>query len=75
MCEDLQVPFLGSLPLDPKIARYSDEGKNFIMELPDSPSVFALNNIVESMLLNMFMVAFIAFCFSGLIKECERITA
>lgn len=51
MCEDLQVPFLGSLPLDPKIARCSDEGKNFIMELPDSPAVLALNNIVESMFL------------------------
>lgn len=48
MCEDLEVPFLGSLPLDPKIARCSDEGKNFIMELPDSPAVKALNNIVES---------------------------
>lgn len=48
MCKDLDVPFLGSLPLDPRIARCSDEGNNFITELEDSPAVKALNNIVES---------------------------
>lgn len=70
MCEDLQVPFLGSLPLDPKIARCSDEGKNFIRELPDSPVVLALNTIVESMLLFSWMHLFL-FHFSGLMKKCD----
>lgn len=48
MCEDLKTPFLGSLPLDPKIARCCDEGKDFITELPDSPVIKALNDIVDS---------------------------
>ncbi|EFA00451.1 cytosolic Fe-S cluster assembly factor Nubp1 homolog [Tribolium castaneum] len=46
MCEDLKVPFLGSLPLDPTIARYCDEGRDFVGDLPNSPAVDALNGIV-----------------------------
>jgi len=49
MCEDLHVPFLGSLPLDPKLARCCDEGKDYLTELPDSPAVKALNQIVKKM--------------------------
>lgn len=72
MCEDLEVPFLGSLPLDPKIARCSDEGNNFMTELPDSPAVKALNNIVESMLYKMWIQIIIQhFYFPGLIKKCR----
>lgn len=63
MCKDLDVPFLGSLPLDPRIARCSDEGKNFMAELPDSPAVLALNNIVESMFLKIFIATFFTSCF------------
>lgn len=37
MCSDLKVPFLGSLPLDPLIARCCDEGENFLEKVPDSP--------------------------------------
>lgn len=48
MCQDLDVPYLGSLPLDPKIARCCDEGKDFITELPNSPAVQSLNGIVTS---------------------------
>lgn len=33
MCEELKVPFLGSLPLDPRIARCCDEGKDFVTVL------------------------------------------
>lgn len=48
MCLDLDVPFLGSLPLDPKIARCCDEGKDFLTDLPDSPAVLALKDIIKS---------------------------
>lgn len=48
MCDDLKVPFLGSLPIDPVIARYCDEGKDFINEFPESSSVKVLNEIAES---------------------------
>lgn len=47
MCLDLGVPFLGSLPLDSKIARCCDEGKDFLTELPDSFAVLALKDIVK----------------------------
>lgn len=49
MCIDLNVPFLGTIPLDPRIARCCDEGKDFINELPDTPAVEALNKIVKRM--------------------------
>lgn len=49
MCEELDVPFLGSLPLDPKVARCCDEGKNFFEEVPDSPVVKALEEIVKKL--------------------------
>lgn len=48
MCADLNVTFLGSLPLDPKLARCCDEGKDFISEMPDSPAVTNLKVIIES---------------------------
>ncbi|KAK7871285.1 hypothetical protein R5R35_007565 [Gryllus longicercus] len=38
MCEELDVPFLGKLPLDPQLARACDEGRNFLSELPDTPT-------------------------------------
>lgn len=49
MCTDMNVNFLGSLPVDPKIARCCDEGKDFISELPDSPAVKSLDDILKSM--------------------------
>lgn len=49
MCEDLGVPFLGSLPLDPLLARYCDEGKDYLTELPDNTATKALREIIESM--------------------------
>lgn len=50
MCEELKVPFLGSLPLDPRIARCCDEGKDFVTELADSPALKASHEIVKRLL-------------------------
>ncbi|KAK0055502.1 cytosolic Fe-S cluster assembly factor nubp1 [Biomphalaria pfeifferi] len=47
MAETLGEKFLGSLPLDPRIAKCCDEGKSFIEEVPDSSAVTAFMNIVE----------------------------
>lgn len=63
MCEELKVPFLGSLPLDPRIARCCDEGKDFITELPDSPAVKSLNNIVESKIFVMYLFLLLTIIF------------
>lgn len=50
MCEELNVTYLGNLPLDPKIARCCDEGKDFVTELPNSPALKSLNEILDSKL-------------------------
>ncbi|XP_075978675.1 NUBP iron-sulfur cluster assembly factor 1 isoform X1 [Anticarsia gemmatalis] len=47
MCSELDVPLLGSLPLDPVLARCCDDGRDFLTELPNSPAVVALKAIVE----------------------------
>ncbi|CAG5130723.1 unnamed protein product [Candidula unifasciata] len=47
MAENLGERFLGTLPLDPRIAKCCDEGKSFIDEIPDSPAVAAFKSIVE----------------------------
>lgn len=49
MCDQLGVTFLGSLPLDPKVAKCCDEGRNFFDELPDSPVVKSVQEIVQKL--------------------------
>lgn len=41
------VPFLGSIPLDPRVCEASDFGHPFIMEHPDSSAAKAFMEIVE----------------------------
>lgn len=48
MCAELGVALLGSLPLDPVLARCCDAGTDFLLELPASPAVTALRSIVAS---------------------------
>lgn len=45
--KELRVPFLGSVPVDPKIVDKSDEGSPFILEYRDSTVGKAFNEIVE----------------------------
>lgn len=47
MCEDMDVNFLGSLPLDPRIGKCCDDGKSFLRELPDSPATQAFRSIIK----------------------------
>lgn len=47
IAEELKVPFLGSIPLDPRVSGDSDEGKPFILEHRDSPTAKAFMEIVE----------------------------
>lgn len=46
MCKEMDVKFLGKLPLDPRITRCCDEGKNFLEEFETSPSVSSIKEIV-----------------------------
>lgn len=47
MCIELKVPFLGSIPVDPRLARCCDEGVDFLTDMPDSPTVKNLKQIVQ----------------------------
>ncbi len=47
IAEDLSVPFLGSIPIDPEICRDSDNGTPFITEHVDSPATKAFTEIVK----------------------------
>lgn len=58
MSKDLNVEFLGSIPLDPLLARCCDEGKNFLTEMPNSPTVSALNDICKRKILMYFIMEY-----------------
>ena len=46
---ELGLPFLGRIPLDPRIVVGGDAGKPFVLEHPDSPAAAAFARIVEEM--------------------------
>ena len=48
MAADMEVPFLGKVPLDPRIGRCCDEGKSFLSEVPESPAADAYKQIIQS---------------------------
>jgi hypothetical protein len=43
------VPFLGAVPLDPRIAKCCDFGQSFVDEFPDSAATKAFLSIVDRM--------------------------
>lgn len=42
------IPFLGAIPLDPRIGKSCDQGISFLEEYPDSPATKAYAGIVDS---------------------------
>lgn len=48
MAEEMKIPYLGNLPIDPLIARSCDEGSNPIEEHPQSLTVLNLKSIISS---------------------------
>ena len=58
MCVDMGVPFLGKVPLDPRLARACDEGVNYLAENPDAIAAQSLNKIVASFFSLLFKFAF-----------------
>ncbi|WP_455391795.1 P-loop NTPase [[Eubacterium] cellulosolvens] len=45
--KDLSVPFLGRIPIDPKIVETGDSGKPFVLEYSQSKSVVVFEGIVD----------------------------
>jgi len=47
IADDMSIPYLGSIPLDPKICNDSDHGLSFIVENKTSPATKAFAEIVK----------------------------
>ena len=47
--KELGIPFLGRIPLDPRIVVGGDAGKPFVLEHPDSPAAKAFREVVARM--------------------------
>jgi len=47
--EDLGVPFLGAIPLDPEMVKAGDEGRPVILQNADSPTLKAVNEVMENL--------------------------
>nr|KAF6490444.1 nucleotide binding protein 1 [Molossus molossus] len=47
MCQDLKIPLLGKVPLDPHIGKSCDEGRSFLIDAPDSPATLAYRSIIQ----------------------------
>lgn len=75
MCSDLNLPLLGKVPLDPRIARSCDEGKSFLGEVPESPAAKVYQKIVQCELFCFFLhlkVHTQAFAEASLLKLPEK---
>ena len=49
MAKEMDVPFLGSIPIDPLIAESGDEGKAFVESAASSPAAGAFREIVREL--------------------------
>ncbi|EFE38963.1 hypothetical protein TRV_06367 [Trichophyton verrucosum HKI 0517] len=47
LAADLDIEFLGSIPLDPRVGMACDFGESFIDSFPDSPATLALKSVVR----------------------------
>lgn len=47
LCKEMGVPFLGAVPLDPRIGMACDFGESFMDSFPDSPACKALREVVR----------------------------
>jgi len=50
IAKDMGVHFLGSIPIDPRIAETCDRGEPFLIKYPESPAAKALMKITEKVL-------------------------
>jgi ATP-binding protein involved in chromosome partitioning len=50
IAKDLNVPFLGSIPLDPEIRKAGDEGRPFILRSMASPTWKSVDKVMESLI-------------------------
>jgi ATP-binding protein involved in chromosome partitioning len=49
IAEQLGVPYLGSIPLDPDLRKAGDEGRPFVIRSKDSPTWKSVNRVMEEL--------------------------
>jgi len=47
IAEDMGVPFLGSMPMDPKITEACDDGRVFLQHYSTTPTADIMKDIIE----------------------------
>ncbi len=47
--EDLDVPYLGAIPLDPAMAKAGDEGRPYVIRHADTPTWKAVYEVMENL--------------------------
>ncbi|KAL9050784.1 MAG: hypothetical protein Q9162_006435 [Coniocarpon cinnabarinum] len=47
LARETKIPFLGSVPLDPRIGMACDYGESFLEAFPESPAGIAVKNVVD----------------------------
>jgi len=50
MCEEMGIPLLGKIPLDPLIAKSCDEGRSFLTSYPESKASIEYHLIVSKLI-------------------------
>ena len=50
MCKEMNVPFLGSIPLDPILLKSCEAGHSYVKNHPNAPSVDAFNNMINNLI-------------------------
>ena len=50
LAESAGVPFLGKIPLDPKVGDLGDSGRPLVDEAPESPAAIAFNPVIEAVM-------------------------
>jgi Mrp family chromosome partitioning ATPase len=49
IADQLGVPYLGSIPLDPDLRKAGDEGRPFVIRSKDSPTWKSVNSVMEEL--------------------------
>ena len=50
IADDMAVPFLGSIPMDPQVAATGDSGEAYIQHFPETPTAEIMRNLVDPLL-------------------------
>jgi len=53
MCQQMNVPFLGSIPLDPLLAKSCDQGKDFSVQAPQSIAAISFQSIFKGVVASL----------------------